>query len=279
MQAALMATQAASNIKGLFGGGGGGGNAAAAAAQQYEYNLALQKQAQEWNEYMYKNRYQMQVEDLEKAGINKLYGLGNAPTVTSATNSVGMPGTVEERNGKMQQLLTGVEIARNWSAQKVEMEKVKQETATEFYNTQLKSLEVVGKQLENALSKKNLDWYDKRQIAELKRTYSEIQANLAGASNAYAQAGSARALANKYNAETNKIGFESVKTKAQADFYKKHPIIAGIAMGGQELEPVLRNGNQLINTILTSRDRRYQTAVNQAKRAGNARNLVAKRKR
>ena len=83
-----------SGISKLFGGS----SSAKAAAQQYNYSLALQKQAQEWNEYMYKHRYQFQRQDMENAGINPLFGMGQAPTVTSGMNSAGMADYVGEQN-------------------------------------------------------------------------------------------------------------------------------------------------------------------------------------
>lgn len=263
-------------LSGLIGKIGSSKNSARAAEQQYKYNLALQQQAQQWNEYMYKNRYQFQVQDLEAAGINKLYGLGSAPSITSGQGSVGMPDAVNETNGRLQQFLTGVSLAQDWSAKKVQMDKTRQETETEKFNTQLKSLEVIGKNIDNMYAKKNLSAFDKRLKAELEEARSRIIANISGAEQSragavknMAEAGTARKMQGKITEETQSIKNANVISGLTAEYYKKHPILAGIAIGGRELKDAADIGTNVwgkINESLRNNTARKNTTTKEKAR-------------
>ncbi len=156
-------------------------NSAKAAQQQYQYNLALQQQQQDWNEYMYRNRYQMQVEDLEKAGINKLFGLGQAPSVTSGLNSAGMADYVGEQNNKFQQIISALDFGSNLSARMAQQKKVEQETRTEEINTKLKVIEQEEKNLENAMRRIRLKFLPAREKAEIQEMITNSKKNITSA--------------------------------------------------------------------------------------------------
>lgn len=151
---------------------------ARAAAMQYKYNLALQQQSQNWNEHMYKNRYQMQVEDLEKAGINKLYGLGSAPSVTSGTNSIGMPDMVGEQNNKFQQAMSVLEFAQNLSARKAQTKLLENQANTEEINANLKTIEIEEKNISNMMGRIKLEYLPKKEKAEIENMISQSKANI-----------------------------------------------------------------------------------------------------
>lgn len=76
----------------LLGGGLNSVYSAAAAKKQYEYNLALQKQAQKHQINMYKHQNQWRVEDLRAAGLNPILSTHAASSMpSSGMNSVSMP--------------------------------------------------------------------------------------------------------------------------------------------------------------------------------------------
>ena len=169
---------------GLFGIGSS--NSAKAAQKQYEYNLALQKQAQDWNEYMYRNRYKFQYEDMLNAGINPLFGMGQAPTVTSGTNSVGMADAVGEQNNKFQQMMSLLDFGQNLSAKRAQTKLLENQANTEAINTNLKSLEVIQQQINNLKGQKDLKYYDREKLANLKNLEAQTYKNLKEAQNTMA---------------------------------------------------------------------------------------------
>lgn len=282
-------------LGGIFGGFGGSSASARATQRQYEYNLALQKDAQAWNERMYKNRYQYQVQDLEKAGINKLYGLGTAPSVTTGMNSVGLGDDVGEQNGKMQSILNAIGLATDWSAKKAQIKvadheaKLKeQQTRTEEQQTELKKLEQINQYIKNLQDKKNLDWTDKINLENLKKTKSETIKNLSEASkipseiaNNYAQAGNARANANKTKTETGILNEQTTATREQAkaeeEFLKAHPRLRGIIGGANAMSGIFKNiatgtgTAMVVGSAIRANERTKDTANKQYRRNNTAR--------
>ena len=124
-------------------------SAAKAAERQYKYNLALQQQQQQWNEYMYKHRYQFQRSDMEAAGINPLFGMGQAPTVTSGLNSTGMADDVGQQNNRFNALMSILDFGQNLSAKRAQTKLLENQAQTEEQNTLLRTAEVLEKQISN----------------------------------------------------------------------------------------------------------------------------------
>lgn len=248
MQAAMAGAGIASNLISSFTSGKA---SARAAQQQYQYNLALQKQQQQWNEYMYKNRYQFERADKEAAGLNMLYGLSSAPTVTSGTNSVGMPDMVGEKNGKMQQILTGLQIGGELSARKAEIENVKQQTYTEQQNTLLRQHQAIGQQLDNLYKQKELTNYDKKLIMELKEAQSRISKNMAETASAYSNAELSRAKSeNVRSVERQKIMLENRQKRRFDEVYENNPDMALFEAGSKEFgTSTLGNALNIVGTI------------------------------
>lgn len=267
MQAAGGILQGAAAIGSLFKKSN---NSAQAAATQYNYNLALQKQAQDWQEKMYGQRYQMQRKDLEAAGINPLYGLGTAPMMTSGANSVGMPETVSEMSSKKQQMLEAANMLRNWSAQAVQMEKTKAETVTEYLNGQLKVVEKANAELDNLYKKGELGFQGKRQKAELEALKSSAINNIE-------QAGEARARAGTARAQEQQIREMTVPQTITNKWHKRHPAISGLATGTKEIAPVLN----VLGTIIGGAAGaafgvgKFSTMGNAAKTAGRANSAMS----
>ena len=166
-----------------------------AAEQQYQHNLALQKQQQDWNEYMYKNRYQFQRQDLEKAGINPLFGMGQAPSVTSGTNSVGMADMVGEQNNKFNQMMSLLDFGQNLSAKRAQTKLIERQAQTEEQNTLLRTAEVLEKQINNK-------FLPEQRKAELKKMQADTLEALARTNESYASAGLKNAQTARENAES-----------------------------------------------------------------------------
>lgn len=260
-------------IGGLFNSGS---QSARAAALQYQYNLSLQREAQKFNEYMYRNRYQMQVEDLEKAGINKLYGLGSAPTTSSVGGSVGMPDMVTEKNNRMQNFLTGIDLASNLTARQVQNEKIQQETKTEKVNTEIKKLEEINQELENIYSKKKINWFDKRQAAELEEIKSKITKNIEEAGEARERAQNARENNNLIRANTKETENKAEINGREAQWIKDHPVLSGFGIGMKYLGPSAKYAKDAIEAGLEIKNPKMKKAAKQASRSNTARGKVKK---
>lgn len=232
------------------------GNSGKASARQYAYNLALQQQAQNWQEKMYKRRYQYQVKDLEKAGINKLYGLGTAPMMSTGMNSVGMEPDQEARNQSIGNAISALGVAADWTAKKVQNEKIKAETRTEEVNTDVKRLEGLNSALDALYKKKDLDNYEEKLKVQLERERSETTRNIAEASKApseieYNLSGAYRNRTDaKLNNTTSRKLEQDMKqsnevtagmreqSKAEADFLKKHPKLKKAIGGAKALSGI-----------------------------------------
>lgn len=200
-------------------------NSAKAAAQQYQYNLALQKQAQEWNEYMYKHRYQFQRNDMESAGINPLFGMGQAPSVTSGMNSVGMADMVGEQNNKMQQILQALDLGQNLSARRAQTKLLENQAKTEEINTNLKTIEVMEKNIETDMKKLQLKHLPQRIKAEIKEHLSNSYKNMKSAQ--------------KDISDVNTSTLNNKRTERIEEWHRKHPklsgLFTGLGEGGQAL--------------------------------------------
>lgn len=215
-----MVMQAISAGAGIIGSLTNKGSAAKAAAEQYKYNLDLQKQAQEWQEYAAKNKWQWETESKEAAGINKLYGLGSATVPSSGVASTGQADYVGEQNNRVQQRLQGIQLGQDFAAKKAEIKLKEQETQTEYYNTQLKALEKIEQNIKNLYQQGELDYQKKRQVAELEEIRSRITKNIADAGRANAEAGTARQ--------------KTIQIERINKWHENNPVASGFAIGASE---------------------------------------------
>lgn len=228
-----------SGISKLFGGS----SSAKAAAQQYEYSLALQKQAQEWNEYMYKHRYQFQRQDMENAGINPLFGMGQAPSVTSGMNGAGMADYAGEQNNKFNQMMGLLDFAQNLSAKRAQTKLIERQAQTEEQNTLLRTAEVLEKQINNK-------FLPQTRKAELKKMQADTLEALARTNESYANAG-------LRNAQTARENLESAPLKRYEEFVRKNPQLAKIIENidktgttGKALTSILKQGGTGLRLLL-----------------------------
>lgn len=227
----------------------GSSASARALEEQYQYNLALQREAQRWNEYAYKHRYQWQVEDYKEAGINKLYGLGTAPAITTGMNSVDAPQYVAEQKNRQEAIQAGLEFGMNWTALQTKMAKEQAETDNEIQQTELVKLEQVNQEINNMRNQKELDKWDEQYLIKLEQQKAEIQENLAKAEehranalNAREQAGTEKSKRKALESQAEYTDEQTKFTKAQGEatarknaWHQKHPMLSDMAVGGEEM--------------------------------------------
>lgn len=205
-----------------------------AAKQQYEYNLALQKEAQNYNTYAFQHRYQWEAADKEAAGLSQLYGLSSPSSPTSTSASVGMPEYVNEQSIKQEMALKGIQLGQSGAAVLADVNLKNQETQNKKLEANFTAMETVNSYLRALYTKKEVNAYDKKLIAELGKIKSEITSNISTAIKNNAEAGSAIALKNKINAETTGLNSTNEKLKVLAKIYKENPGLAATFIGSQE---------------------------------------------
>lgn len=198
------------SVMGLFSSN----SAAKAAERQYKYNLALQQQQQQWNEYMYKHRYQFQRSDMEAAGINPLFGLGQAPTVTSGLNSTSMADDVGQQNNRFNALMSILDFGQNLSAKRAQTKLLENQALTEEQNTLLRTAEVLEKQISNK-------FLPKMKKQELLKMQADTLEALAKTNESYANA----KLTGAYAARAN---LENKPLERYEKFVRKNPKLAKI---------------------------------------------------
>lgn len=229
--------------------------------KQYNYNLSLQKQAQNYETDMYKQRYQMQVQDLKKAGINPMYGLGTAPALASSGGSVGLPNsgaptanggmsplgsgladlageTNSKRLFKLNKLKTAAEIGNlffNNSALKAQAEKSKAEALTEGQKVLNMQTERIGKQIDNLRNlietenlPKKLELEIKQMIVNLEETKAKIEENKSQTALNYSTQNNVQSDTAKKNAEKNAIINNNQAATDVEEYFKKHPVLKNI---------------------------------------------------
>lgn len=242
------------NIVGSMGMLGLGGSDSTKAYQQQLFgNSLLQLQNQAWQENFYKHRYQWMSNDLEAAGINKLYGIGNGQMGSVGTGSIGMPERVAENTAKRQQAIEKARMVMDWSAQAVQMEKTRAETITEYVNAQLKQQEKINAQLDEIYKKKELTYQDKKNAAELEKIKSEITLNIKLAKEAETR-GSLNRAETALSVEKRRTEIENRKpTERTNQWYERNDGLGKFLEGVKQGQPIWNTAGAALGGILVGK--------------------------
>lgn len=210
-------------------------NSAQKAAQiQFQNQLALQREAQEYNTYAYQHRYQWEKADKEAAGLNQLYGLSSPSSPTVSAGSAALPEMVSEGNNKRQMAMQGIQLGQSASALYYDNMLKSAETKNKALQGNLMISETINSQLEALYKKRELDYYDKIKVKELEKMDAEIKQDLTGSIKNSAEAGSAQAMTNKIKIETKGQEEMNKKLKALGRLYSNNPEVAAMILGMQE---------------------------------------------
>ncbi len=233
---------------------------------QFKYNKQLAQFQNDLNVNNYKNRFQWAAEDAEKAGINRLYGLGQGSVsgaglaTVSQPDSAGMMGALQNANP----IKAGFEVAdwiRNFNLKKAQEKQVNQQTKTEEFNTQLRAYEAINQQIQNLKAQKELKWYDKVVLTELEQQRSAISANFAKIVETQE-----RTFNIKEDTEAKK---QETKVKAEAaeaanrvnKWHKDHPFLSGTAIMFSEMKDAMeaagKAGNFVMNAATKGKGRMF----------------------
>ena len=223
-------------IGGFFSGKSSKNSARKAAEENYKYNKKLMKYQNDLAVENYKHRYQWQVEDLEAAGINKLYGIGGTSGVPVASATMSGPdynsaeSNTTAKNRNIQDAITnGVQLAQEWTGKKAQIRLLENQANTEEYNTHVKRLEVTQRELDILEKKTHLNYYEKMLKTQLQKEIVDI---------------------NKAMAEITKYNLENEVNSAKNRFYRDHPTLTKVGEGATHLRDLTGLPVKVIDSIL-----------------------------
>lgn len=192
------------------------------AQQQYEYNLALQREQQNWLEKMSSTAHQREKEDLLAAGFNPLLALNNgASTPNGGLNSLGSDLSSAqnmERQNKINAILGFANLAQNQQSVNSASNLQNAQAQNQLADAGLKTVQTIQNKLETLFRKKDLDNYEKRFAIELEKGMTDIlrgQVSSAREANAI-QLDNYNSKSNRINANANNMKAVAYKNLASA---------------------------------------------------------------
>lgn len=232
-------------VSGLLGGLGSAASNAMqwayskeAAKLQFEHQKQLNIQSNElskdYTKWLNTEGHSQLREGLEKAGYNPMLAVNASPSSGSISGgSAGMPNVPNSD--------IGASAVNAYKVFNLERQKIKADTnatnasasllseqkKTETYKQKQIEADTALKYVDKLLGDKQLSWYDKKQLMEIKTGYMNAQANHLASEAAQLNAHTAQA---NYRMNKGITDYENVNRKALADFLEKHPKIKGAGL-------------------------------------------------
>lgn len=234
--------------------------------RQFEYNKQLAKYQNDMNVENYKNRFQWAAQDAEKAGINRLYGLGQGAVSGAGLAAVSQPDSAGMMNAMMNAnpIKAGFEIGnwiRDFNLKRAQEKEINQRTKTEEMKTQLTAYQSINQQIQNLKDQKELKWYDKLVLTQLEQQRSIISANMANAIEAQT-----RTFNIKQDTELKK---EKTQVEAAAKeaaertnkWHRDHPFWSGTSIFFKEMQGAIdtaeKGGKLVIDAASKGKTRKF----------------------
>lgn len=231
-------------LGGLVGGLFGSGMSALGSMLSYSQQKSLMGHQNElqkdFSSWSLKNSASLQRQGLESAGYNPILAVNSG--ISNASGSMGL-GSVSQPDlaGSSTNAYQAFQLARKKNEAEVNATNASaslstEQAKTEEFKRQMMSSQTFLNNINTELGKKNLSWYDRRQLQELKSMYINSQANMLGARAAMSNAHTAKL---QYGLNREVQNYENAERAARASWISEHPWAYNIGQYGSTLAPGL----------------------------------------